>query len=354
VNDFQVMDVLRTTGIADKEDDRGIEIRLIPGDGSDRRFFRVRRRSFHCVVLISPRRKMQGVDENDSYLRIGQHLHARGLPVPKILWADADKGCFLLDDAGDLHLQRHANRGGIAPLPLYGRVLRLLVDLHRKAPDGFDSNFCFDMDLYDAPFIYERELEYFRKSFLVGCLGLDAAAEDLRGDFERLAESAGCRNRSHVMHRDFQSRNIMVHDGSLKLIDFQGMRFGCPHYDLASLLVDPYVHLTQDVQAHLAELYRVGSRSFLGGSVSTFREKYTAVRLCRNLQILAAFSHLGFVRNKRQFLRYIPGAWRELRIWLGGPCRGRYPQLDKWVETADRLRKPLLRRLRSVRTVTRC
>lgn len=337
-----VMDVVRSAELTDDAEDRGIEIQRIPGDGSDRQFFRMRKKDFHCVVLISPRREGCGIDENDSYFRVGKHLYSAGIPVPKILWADAARGCFVLEDVGDLHLQKYANRGRAEPLALYRKVLRLLAALHRKAPVGFESDFCFDRDLYDAPFIYERELEYFRKSFLVRYLGLDVSSEDLRTDFERLAEDAGWRDRSLVMHRDFQSRNVMVYRGGLRLIDFQGMRFGPPHYDLASLLIDPYVHLARNTQAALVELYWTACRDFLGGSSSEFRNKYTVVRLCRNLQILGAFGHLGVVGNKPQFLQYVPGAWRALVGWLDDCCRGRYPQIERWIGLAVRLKKPVL------------
>lgn len=337
-----IMEALQAAGITAGWGNCSVEIHRIPGDGSERKFFRVRRGSFHCVALISPRRRLEGLDENDSYFRIGNHLNAVGLPVPKILWGDPGRGRFLMEDAGDIHLQKLASRRGTTLLPLYRKVLKLLVEMHRRVRAGFDPGFCFDTDLYDAPFIYDRELEYFRKAFLANYLGLDVSAEDLRTDFERLAEAAGSRERSFVFHRDFQSRNLMVHGGGLKLIDFQGMRFGPPHYDLASLLVDPYVRLVPDLQVKLTHLYWTAARGFLGGSASQFLKKYSEVRLCRNLQILGAFGYLGLVGNKRHFLHYIPAAWRSLLHWLDNRCRGRYPQIEKWVTTAVRLRSGLL------------
>ena len=74
-------------------------------------------------------------------------------------------------------------------------------------------------------------------------LGLEIDPDELRPDFEALAEAAGVVKSSLVFHRDFQSRNIMVCRAGLWLLDFQGMRFGPPAYDLASLLIDPYVSI---------------------------------------------------------------------------------------------------------------
>ena len=101
------------------------------------------------------------------------------------------------------------------------------------------------------------------------------------------------------MHRDFQSRNLMVHQGRLWLIDFQGMRFGPPAYDLAALLIDPYVTLPESLQQGLIELYWSAAGSFLGGDCQGFRQHLQAVRLCRNLQVLGAYGFSARSRRKR-------------------------------------------------------
>jgi aminoglycoside/choline kinase family phosphotransferase len=247
-------------------------VTALAGDGSDRRFIRVRQNERHFVDLLSPRKVSSGLDENDSYWLIGQHLHACGVPVPRIHWADRHAGQFLLEDLGDLHLQRQVQRlrSREQLRKTYRQVISLLVHLHRHAPHGFSAEFCFDTPVYDAPFIYQRELEYFRNAFLVGYLGLEVDAEELRADFENLAEAAGAECGGMVLHRDFQSRNLMLHRGRLRLIDFQGMRFGPPAYDLAALLIDPYVMLAADFQEELTSLYWSAARRFLGMSPRAF------------------------------------------------------------------------------------
>ncbi|HBD09175.1 MAG TPA: aminoglycoside phosphotransferase [Syntrophobacteraceae bacterium] len=312
----------------------GWECLPLAGDGSDRRFFRVRQGSRHYVALVSPRKKTSGLDENDSYLLIGQHLRARGVAVPEIYWADRAAGWFLLEDVGDRHLQ-HLVLGARSRDQLrriYREVLRMLVRLHVRAAQGFRSDFCFDTAVYDATFIVQRELDYFRTAFLVGFLGLDVGAQELCADFEVLAAAAAASRPGLVLHRDFQSRNLMVHRGRLWLIDFQGMRFGPPVYDFAALLVDPYVMLPKGFQEELIDLYWSAAERFLGGSYREFRDHLQLVRLCRNLQVLGAYGFLGKVKGKTNFFQYIPWAWRQLQDLLDGPLSRDLPRLANLVK----------------------
>jgi N-acetylmuramate 1-kinase len=309
------------------------------GDGSERQFFRVLGQASRAVALIAPRQRSDGRDENDSYFFIGHHLHRCGVPVPRIYWADPGRGYFLLEDLGDFHLQSHVNRHRGHLFPVYRRVVSLLVDMHRRALEGFETRYCFDSVVYDAPFVYQRELEYFRERFLNGYLGLEIGPEDLRLDFENIAEAAGVAKLSHVMHRDFQSRNIMISDERLRLVDFQGMRFGPPSYDLASLMVDPYVRLPLEVEKKAVALYWSKARDLLDCSLQQFLESYGTLRLCRNLQVLGAYGYLGLVKGKRHFLRYIPRAWEQLCTGIRKYGGHRFSTLSRLVNQINRTRQ---------------
>lgn len=322
-----IAEIARTSGFAAEPP----TIEDLPGDGSERRFFRLRHRARHAILLISPRQQHAGLDENDSYFLIGKHLSERQVPVPRFYWADVARGVFLLEDLGDFHLQVYARRRRRNLFPVYGRVVQLLVDLHRRAPVGFDAGYCFDHAVYDPAFVFTRELEYFRERFLNGLLGLELGPDDLRQDFEKLAEAAGDVSRSHVIHRDFQSRNIMIRAQALRLIDFQGMRFGPPAYDLASVLIDPYVGISHELETKLVALYWRKAGKDLNCSFQCFMESYGVLRLCRNLQMLGAFGYLGKVKGKRQFLKYIPEAWQQLHFWVNHFGVGRYPRVQKLV-----------------------
>ena len=111
-----------------------------------------------------------------------------------------------------------------------------------------------------------------------------------------------------LVHRDFQSQNIILRDGQAYLIDFQGMRPGLAEYDLASLLHDPYVRLTNSERAELLDFYRATAEV----NDAEFLEK---VRLCamqRLMQALGAYGFLGLVKGRKDFLQHIPKAVRSL------------------------------------------
>jgi hypothetical protein len=311
------------------------KMRVTPlfGDGSDRRFFRIFSGRSSLIGLVSPRVKTDSTDENDSYFLIGNHLFSKRLPVPQILYADTREGRFLLQDAGDVHLQTFVRSRRPRIEPIYTHVVAMLGALHRRAPEGFEPKFCFDSSLYDPSFVYERELEYFRKYFLNGFLGLEIHADELRADFESLAEAAGVSQSSLVFHRDFQSRNIMVCRARLWLLDFQGMRFGPPAYDLASLLIDPYVNVPERLRDKLVSKYWSSTGKFLGLSKAGFISKFMAVKLARNLQILGAFGFLGTVKGKRQFLSFIPSALEKLDRHFRKDGEMRFPRIEKLVSS---------------------
>ena len=121
-----------------------------------------------------------------------------------------------------------------------------------------------------------------------------------------------------LLYRDFQSRNIMVGDFGFGLIDFQAARLGPPQYDLASLLIDPYVNMADRLQEELYDFYL----DILSGQISikpkSFREHYEIIAFQRNLQILGAYAFLSRVKGKTYFEQYIPTALFSLKRRISG------------------------------------
>ncbi len=308
------------------------EARPLAGDGSDRRFFRVPGEP-SVVLLNHPQPPGPGVSENDSYFFIGRHLRATGTPVPEIFAYCREEGWMLLEDVGDVSLaQAAAAAPGHAELvALYRQALAILVHQQVEGSRDFNPAWCFDTPAVTRPFLLERECLYFVRAFVQGYLGLEVEAGDLAPDFEHLLHEACPEESPFFLHRDFQSKNLFIQGSALRVLDFQGGRRGPLGYDLAALLIDPYVDLSPARQEDLLDFYLGLLRQYGDFDPEDFREQYDHLALCRNLQILGAFGFLTRVKGKPWFARYIPPALAGLRRRLA--ARGRaFPRLRALVE----------------------
>jgi aminoglycoside/choline kinase family phosphotransferase len=133
------------------------------------------------------------------------------------------------------------------------------------------------------------------------------------------------------MHRDYQSRNLMVAGLTLAVIDFQGARLGPAEYDLAALLFDPYVAMPETIRAELARLYLAeasGARipripeSPTSPAYLEWQHRFFANAANRLMQALGAFAKLGGLERRPGFLEHIPQGLHNLETVLStlGDC----------------------------------
>jgi len=286
-----------------------ISIAPLPGDGSRRSFWRTRfiKEGASFIAMANPPRDRTLRRENYAYLMIGKHLHLKGLPVPEIYLHDLEHGWFILEDMGHTNLQEIVSSTK-KPLPIYEKVLEHLLRLQINGAKDFDPAWCCQTKRYDYTVMRRYEAYYFRDAFLFHYLGLKKEWPELDTTFNHLAETASKADSSFFLHRDFQSRNIMVSKGNIGIIDWQGGRFGPLGYDLASLLIDPYVELTRRRVNELYENYLLLIKNFDAGLVDSFKRHFPYLAIQRNLQILGAFSYLTKIMHKGYFDAFIPKA----------------------------------------------
>jgi aminoglycoside/choline kinase family phosphotransferase len=161
--------------------------------------------------------------------------------------------------------------------------------------------------------ILEKECRYFVEAFLNTYCNLDLSFDRFKDEFVSLSEKALKFAVTGFMHRDFQSRNIMFKENRPYVIDFQGGRRGPVQYDLASLLIDPYVELSESVRKDLAGYGAEKMSGLKAIDTDRFMTGYRYCCITRNLQILGAFGFLSRVKNKPSFENYIPAASRTLK-----------------------------------------
>jgi aminoglycoside/choline kinase family phosphotransferase len=293
------------------------------GDGSDRAFYRLYTAGATLVLLLSPPADERFPNENDSYVYMGKHLERNGIPVPRIFAYWRREGMVLVEDLGAVHLQDVICSDPASVESLYTQAAEVLIRMQVQASEGLDTGQCFDSPLYDPDFVMERELRYFYQSFIKDGLGLEVSWDEMAEEFSVLAgRAARVGERSFFLHRDFQSRNLMVREGRLYVIDFQGSRKGPPQYDPAALFLDPYVQIPEPLAERMLLAHAQRLEEASGVRVHDFLETYEQVALCRNLQILAAYSFLTRVKGRWHFARYLVPAYRTLQRRLNQPgCR---------------------------------
>jgi aminoglycoside/choline kinase family phosphotransferase/dTDP-glucose pyrophosphorylase len=287
-----------------------IIIQKLAGDGSDRKWYRVRtgKRSW----VISDHGICTKGNENDlqlkAFINIGNHLFSKGIRIPEILFHDPVSGMVALEDLGDTHLESKVKNCATDAdiILLYKNVCDLVIQMSTKGFEDFDVNWTCQTKTYSKEMILRDECKYFMESFLQNYLKKEIPFIDLLDEFEFIAHNALKHGFTGLMHRDMQSRNIMVKDNELFLIDFQSARTGPLQYDLASLFIDPYVNLNDNIKQTL--LHYVLRKLKLNNiqKEKDFKTCYNYCCLTRNLQFLGAFSFLIRVKGKKAFEKYIP------------------------------------------------
>ncbi len=299
------------------------------GDGSDRRFCRLHRNDgVTLLAVVPPVDNPAGMKEAWAGYQIGQHLYQAGVAVPRCYGYDEKSGIILCEDLGDRLLH-----GVLADLNqqekkhLYEEVIRELVRLQVKGREGFKAEWCWDTAHYHRQLMVQRESEYFRDAFCRNLLGINNFAPGLGAEFAKLADLAGAQPADYLLHRDFQSRNLMLSDGRVRIIDFQGARFGPLGYDLASLLLDPYAALDVGLREQLQTYYLTILSGYIPLDPHTFNEGYYYLFMQRNLQILGAFAFLSQQKGKVFFKAFLQPALLSLQEHLAGATGASFPCL---------------------------
>ena len=282
----------------------------IASDGSDTRWFRVHSPAGSLVACDRGINTADTASEADAFTSINRHLFEKGIAVPRVYLSDPLAGLAFMADLGDLSLQAvvQSTTDDLTVIGIYRLVIDRLLDLAIKGAEGFNDSWTYQTPSYDRDVIIDRECRYFKNAFMAGYLGLDTGPMDLEKEFSRLADLTLKYAVTGLIHRDMQSRNIMISKDQPFFIDFQGARRGPIQYDLASLLIDPYVVLAPAIQQQLLDYYEAGLSARRQVNPELFRKGYACCAVTRNLQALGAFGFLTAKKQKTQFAPHIPAA----------------------------------------------
>jgi len=253
-------------------------------------------------------------EENRHYVTIANFLSEHRIRVPQIYFHDAAEGLIWLEDLGECDLYNYRGETSLVRRAFYESALEQIAILH-----ALPESVCVEMkQLLPAEFnsqLYLWEQDYFFENCLGRYFKIDkatlaslAASPALQKIAEHLASFPRV-----LVHRDFQSQNIIIRNSNAYLIDFQGMRPGLAEYDLASLLYDPYVDLPEMERSELAGYYR---QLQIERGIAINGDFDLKLRLCamqRLMQALGAYGFLGLIKGHKHFLKHIPAALKSLQ-----------------------------------------
>jgi N-acetylmuramate 1-kinase len=301
----------------------------LTGDASDRRYFRIQPRNGEPFVLAAYGAPFTYASL--PFVNTAELFAAMPVPVPRILGHADDLGVLALEDLGDVTLQAHL---GSAPAArhaaLYRQAVAFIDVFQKRGRELEDTKYLPYGVAFDVPKL-TWEMDFFIKHFLEGYRGIVFAARErdaLRAEFARIVDELAGEPRV-LCHRDYHSRNLMWRDERLCIIDFQDARLGPDTYDLASLLRDSYVDLTEPVVDELiAYFLALQGRS---GDDDTFRRRFDLMALQRNLKALGTFGYQTTGRRNPVYIQYIPRTLKYVRETVH-----RYPRFTRLGEILGR------------------
>ena len=239
-------------------------------------------------------------EDNSQFIPVGHFLKQSKLRVPAIIHERARHRVVLVEDLGDVDLLSMKDRPFAERLPFYRSAFEQVDRLfYAKPPKDFHL-----MPPFDAA-LYRWEQSYFFEYMVEDFLGMDASALRENQALIELSERLGTVSR-HLVHRDFQSQNLLIKDGQVWLIDFQGLRCGRQEYDLASLIFDPYLNHSADEREALMALWE---------EVAEERPSETVFLECaaqRLMQALGAYGNIVKNRGDEWYRPHIATAGRLL------------------------------------------
>lgn len=289
-----------------------LSVSKIPQSGSDRVYFRVEGDPV-CIATSN-----KNIKENETFLRFSEHFKKCNCPVPEIFAVSDDKCIYLQQDFGDVSLLNELELNGYNEhvYGLFKQSLQQLAHMQIKGHQNFNYEWCITSQEFGKQAIL-ADLLYFKYYFL-DALKIPYDKEKLVDDFEVLSIYLARVDYKYFMFRDFQSRNVMVKDGKVNFIDYQGGMKGAVQYDVASLLWQAKAELPDEWKNNLLEFYMDCAEDVLQSKIdrTKFTSQYNGYVLIRLLQVLGAYGFRGLFERKAHFLTSIPLALRNLRWFL--------------------------------------
>ncbi len=280
--------------------------RRLAGDASTRVYHRIYGCSGSTCILCEDRDLEKKNPEDYAYYILYNIFRENGIPVPEVYAWDS-RGLLLVRDLGDDILEIKYDD---LPVPerkrIYTELIGLIVRIQGIKRKNNIIPFALSFDIEKLMF----EFDFFVKHAMSGCIGVNLSAGDIQALRQEFLKISGILNRPDIFvlnHRDLISRNIILFEGKIYLIDFQDARLGLPQYDLVSLLRDSYPQLDDDLYAYLKDhYYHLSLESNIHSmSRDEFEYYFDIMAFQRNVKAIGTFAYQAFLLGREKYRKYI-------------------------------------------------
>lgn len=306
----------------------------LTGDGSNRVYYRLSSDKGSVIGAVGT-----SVEENRAFVVLADAFEKSGVSAPKVLAVSDDGLCYLQEDLGDESLYaslqgaRDASCFGEADTALLCRTIAQLPHIQFRVPQHFDFSLCYPVSEFNERTVM-WDLNYFKYCFLKG-VGVEFNESLLEDEFDRMAALLLSDNDNVFLYRDFQSRNVMLKDGTPCFIDFQGGRRGPIYYDVASFVGQARAKYTTEAVEAMLGAYLEALREYKCVDRERFGQMLVLFRIFRLLQNLGTYGYRGLFERKKAFVESIPAALGQLSRLLADVDL--FPYLQGVIEEVARL-----------------
>lgn len=310
------------------------EVHQLAGDASTRKYYRIVFENQSRVLMY-----WEPFSDPQSYpfLNVLNHFAKVDVRVPKVEAYSPELGVVLLEDLGDLTLERKfwENQNQQLAMPFYEQAIDEIVKIHFLASKPVAPPSVCQTTMFDtAKFMWE--MNYAREHFLekVGGTKLsEKEQKELQNEFLKICGLLD-EQPKFVCHRDYHSRNLMLKLGRIYVIDFQDARTGPLQYDLVSLVHDSYVNLSPESIAHLKANYLEKARAIAPKDAirPDFEEIFRIQTIQRCFKACGSFTSFYNMRNDTRYLKYIKHTAALVLTSLKED--GRFPHLAHVIQDA--------------------
>lgn len=284
----------------------------LAGDASNRRYYRVVLDNQSWVLM-----RWEPFDPNNyPFLSVLNHFAKNGVNVPKIIAMAPEEGLVLLEDLGDLMLERKfwESQSHESSMEWYKLTVDEIVKIHYPATNDKSDCSAFKIKFDTEKFLWE--MNYGKDNLLAGVLNFqfnEKTNKEISDIFLSICSKLDAEPK-RIAHRDYHSRNVMIKLDKVHVIDFQDARLGPIQYDLVSLMRDSYVDMSDDMAKILINYYLDQSRSYLPKDFSRehFDRMYELQSIQRCFKACGSFASFFHQREDRRYLKYLSGTLRRV------------------------------------------